>query len=126
MKALKRTFVAATILLAAVSLFCFGTVSFNTSAASKSGIYWVCLEESNIGEGPGFVSWTLSFLPNGYTCTLNGDELNFHDLGTPYLIAGLWGSFALLVTAVALLVRALIKRHRNRSSADLTHPRLVG
>ena len=69
---------------------------------------------------------TLSFLPSGYTCTLNGEKLNFHDLGTPFLIAGLSGSFALLVTAVALLVHALIKRRRNRGSADLAHPQLGG
>ena len=113
MRALKRIFMATAAVATAVAIFCLGIVAFNAYAASKRGIYWECRDEANIGEGQESISWTSSFLPHGYTCTVDGEALSFHDLGTSLFIVGLWALAAVLFSALALLVLAVASR-RNR------------
>ena len=115
MRALKRTFLATTALASAVAIYCLGIVALNAYGASKRGIYWECLEEANVGEGSGSVSWIVSFLPHGYTCTLNGEPLGFHDLGTSFFVVGLWAIAAILFSALAFLVLAVATRRRPRA-----------
>jgi len=101
-----------------VAVASFGVVAFNHVAIAKRGIYWACLEDSGIGDGAGFVTWVPHLLPTGYLCTLNGRAISFHDIGTPFMVAGI----ASIVLIVAL---ALVRRAMKRSRANISGNRAM-